>query len=121
MNLIKLGRQLFPLNRSLTGQGVNQTLKILKNYNNKLKVINFKSGKKVFDWTIPKVWVVNEAWIKNDFGDMSPDDFSSWDDKNNTIIQSTQGPKLKKYMDQFYKERLISKNVHQNIKFINTL
>ena len=59
--------------------------------------------------------------IKNDFGDMSPDDFSSWDDKNKSIIPSTQGPKLKKYMDQFYKERLISKNVHQNIKFINTL
>ena len=68
-NFLKLGKKLWPLNRSLTGQGVNQTLKILKNYNNKLKVINFKSGKKVFDWTIPKVWVVNEAWIKNDFGE----------------------------------------------------
>ena len=32
---LKLGKKLWPLNRSLTGKGVNQTLKILKSYNNK--------------------------------------------------------------------------------------
>ena len=38
-NFLKLGKKLWPLNRSITGKGVNQTLKILKNYNNKLKII----------------------------------------------------------------------------------
>jgi len=65
---LELGKKLWPLNRSLTGAGVNQTLKILKNYNKKLKIIKFKSGQKVFDWTIPKEWVVNEAWIKDENG-----------------------------------------------------
>ena len=65
---LELGKKLWPLNRSLTGVGVNQTLKILKNYNKKLKIIKFKSGQKVFDWTIPKEWTVNEAWIKDENG-----------------------------------------------------
>ncbi len=67
-NFLKLGRKLWPLNRSITGEGVNQTLRILKSYNNKLKIIKFKSGKKVFDWTIPNEWKVNEAWIKDNNG-----------------------------------------------------
>ena len=45
-NFLTLGKKLWPLNRSITGNGVNQTLKILKSYNNKLKIIKFKSGKK---------------------------------------------------------------------------
>ena len=49
-------------------KGVIQTLKILKSYNNKLKIIKFKSEKKVFDWTIPNEWEVYEAWIKDDNG-----------------------------------------------------
>jgi len=53
MNLIKLGKQLFPLNRSLTGEGSLKTLKILKKRISKLKIKKFKSGKKVYDWKIP--------------------------------------------------------------------
>ena len=67
-NFLTLGKKLWPLNRSITGNGVNQTLKILKSYNNKLKIIKFKSGKKVFDWTIPNEWEVHEAWIKDENG-----------------------------------------------------
>ena len=66
--ILKLGKKLWPLNRSITGKGVIQTLKILKSYKNKLKIIKFKSGKKVFDWTIPNEWEVYEAWIKDDNG-----------------------------------------------------
>ncbi len=65
---LKLGKKLWPLNRSLTGRGVDKTLKILKTYNAELKIIRFKSGTKVFDWTIPNEWNVNEAWIKDSNG-----------------------------------------------------
>ena len=64
----KTWKKLCPLIGSITGEGVNQTLKILKSYINKLKIIKFKSGKKVFDWTIPNEWKVNEAWIKDNNG-----------------------------------------------------
>ncbi len=68
MNLIKLGRQLFPLNRSLTGEGSLKTLKILKKRIPKLKIKKFKSGKKVYDWKIPKEWNVFDAYVKDKFG-----------------------------------------------------
>ena len=60
-NLIKLGRKLFPLNRSLTGTDNLKTLNILKNNTSRLKIKKFKSGKKVYDWKIPDEWNVLEA------------------------------------------------------------
>ena len=63
--LIKLGKKLFPLNRSLTGPGNLKTLKILKENIPTLKIKKFETGKKVYDWKIPKEWSVNEAYIKD--------------------------------------------------------
>jgi aminopeptidase-like protein len=63
--MYNLAKKLWPIHRSITGIGVNKTLKILKNVNNNLQIKNIKSGTKVFDWKVPKVWHVKEAWIKN--------------------------------------------------------
>ena len=59
-NLIK---KLYPINRSLTGPGNLETLKMIKNVIPKLKILKFKSGKKVFDWKIPPEWSVKSAYI----------------------------------------------------------
>ena len=56
-------KKLYPLNRSLTGQGVRDTLNIIKKEFPKLKIIKLKSGKKVFDWKIPPGWSVSDAYI----------------------------------------------------------
>lgn len=58
-----LALELWPINRSLTGEGVRRTLKIIKKKIPSLKVHEIKSGTKVFDWTIPKEWKITEAWI----------------------------------------------------------
>ena len=63
--MLKLAKKLWPLNRSLTGHGNVKTLNIIKNECKKLKIIKFKSGTKVFDWEIPKVWEIKDGWIKN--------------------------------------------------------
>jgi aminopeptidase-like protein len=63
--MINLIKKLWPINRSLTGEGNRKTLKILKKFCNSLKIKEVKSGKKVFDWEIPLEWNVKEAWIKN--------------------------------------------------------
>ena len=55
--------ELFPICRSITGDGVRQTLKIIKKSFPKLKIHKINSGKKVFDWTIPEEWNVKEAYI----------------------------------------------------------
>ena len=60
-------RKLFPLTRSLTGDGNRQTLKILKNII-PLKIREVPSGTKAYDWIIPEEWLVNDAWIKDDKG-----------------------------------------------------
>ncbi|HIW34774.1 MAG TPA: DUF4910 domain-containing protein [Candidatus Paenibacillus intestinavium] len=59
--------RLFPLFRSITGEGVRQTLDILGEYL-PLTVEAVPSGTEVFDWTIPKEWVIREAWIKDSQG-----------------------------------------------------
>jgi aminopeptidase-like protein len=59
-----LARRLWPINRSLTGDGVRESLRILSDYNPDLIVHEIPTGTQVFDWTIPKEWRVSEAWIK---------------------------------------------------------
>jgi len=59
--------RLFPLFRSITGEGVRQTLDILGEYL-PLTVEEVPTGTEVFDWTIPKEWVIREAWIKDSQG-----------------------------------------------------
>lgn len=58
-----LAKLLYPLNRSITGEGVRQTLKILKEMVPELEIKEVQTGTKVFDWTVPKEWKVNEAFL----------------------------------------------------------
>jgi len=55
--------KLFPITRSLTGNGVKKTLKIIQEELPKLKIKKFKSGTKVFDWNIPEEWNVTDAYV----------------------------------------------------------
>jgi|TARA_B110000483_G_scaffold240925_1_gene322644 aminopeptidase-like protein len=64
-NLIKIGKELFPICRSLTGSGNVKTLKILKREIPNLKIKKIKSGTKVFDWTVPPQWDISDAYIKD--------------------------------------------------------
>jgi len=61
--MYELLERLFPLNRSLTGEGVRQTLAVLKEYNPAMRFHSIPSGTKVFDWTVPKEWHCEEAYI----------------------------------------------------------
>ena len=62
--MIEFAKKLWPINRSLTGSGVALTLSLIQQ-KLPIKILNFNSGKKVFDWQIPKVWNLKEAWVKN--------------------------------------------------------
>ena len=55
-------KRLFPICRSITGEGFIKSLKILGEIVD-LKIFKFKSGTKVLDWTIPKVWNIKNAYI----------------------------------------------------------
>lgn len=68
INLQSLFNSLWPLNRSLTGDGNRETLRILSEVI-PLKIYEIPCGTKCFDWEIPSEWNVKEAWIKNSKGE----------------------------------------------------
>tara|TARA_B100001540_G_C15807879_1_gene642944 strand:+ start:1401 stop:2654 length:1254 start_codon:yes stop_codon:yes gene_type:complete len=91
--MIELAKKLWPLNRSLTGKGNLETLKIIKKYNPHLKIKKFKSGTKVFDWKIPNEWKVNKAYI------LTPDGKKICDFKKNNLHLLGYSKKVKKKID----------------------
>ncbi len=54
---------LFPINRSLTGDGVRQTLQYIKNIIPEMEINEVPSGTKCFDWTVPQEWNCDDAYI----------------------------------------------------------
>ena len=58
-----LAKQLWNINRSITGEGVRQTFEVIAEHIPKIKIHSVNSGTKVFDWVVPKEWHVNEAYI----------------------------------------------------------
>ena len=64
-----LVRRLFPICRSITGDGVRQTLTILSEYLPQLRVHEVPTGTPALDWTVPREWNVREAWVKNQRGE----------------------------------------------------
>jgi aminopeptidase-like protein len=63
-----LVRRLFPVCRSITGNGVRETLKILTE-RIPLKIHEIPTGTPVFDWTVPREWNVTDAYVKNSNGE----------------------------------------------------
>ncbi|MBN2053201.1 DUF4910 domain-containing protein [Candidatus Woesearchaeota archaeon] len=62
-----LMKKLFPICRSITGNGVRETLKIIKE-KIPVEVHEVPSGTQVFDWTVPKEWNIKDAFVKDQNG-----------------------------------------------------
>jgi aminopeptidase-like protein len=67
MELYALVSRMFPYCRSITGNGVRETLNILKDII-PLEIHEVPTGTKVFDWTIPKEWNIRDAYIRASSG-----------------------------------------------------
>jgi len=133
--MYELIKELFPINRSLSGEGVRETLRILKRENPELNIHSIKSDTQVFDWTVPKEWNCKEAYI------ITPDGkkICDYNDNNLYLVQYSvpfEGeveldelqkhlyslPKLPNaipYVTSYYKERwgfCISENERKKLK-----
>src|SRR5579871_3614186 len=62
--MMALAAELYPLPRSLTGEGVRETLRLVEGWT-PLERTEVPSGTRAFDWTVPPEWTLRQAWIKD--------------------------------------------------------
>lgn len=65
--LYALVEELYPICRSITGEGVRRTLQILSRIA-PLEVREVPTGTRVLDWTVPREWNIRDAYIKDGDG-----------------------------------------------------
>ena len=114
--LHNFARDLWKFNRSLTGEGVRQTLKQIKNYLPTLKVYEVPSGTAVYDWKVPEEWNVFEAYIVTPEGKKICD-FS----QNNLHLVGYSIPFEKKLsLDELKKHLYSDKDLPESIPFVTS-
>ncbi len=66
--IYQLITELYPICRSITGNGFRETLKIIQQHI-PLSIKEVPTGTEVFDWIVPKEWNIKDAYIKNSQGE----------------------------------------------------
>jgi aminopeptidase-like protein len=79
--MISLIRELYPINRSITGDGVRETMRMLQRHI-ELQIHEVPTGTKVFDWEIPREWNIRGAFIEDCQGRRRVD----FDDNNLHVV-----------------------------------
>ena len=64
----RLIAELYPICRSITGNGFRETLRLVQKHIS-LTLQEVPTGTPVFDWTVPKEWNITDAWVKNRRGE----------------------------------------------------
>ena len=100
--IYQLISELYPICRSITGNGFRKTLKILQQHI-PLEIHEIPTGTQVFDWTVPKEWNIKDAYIKNYQGEKIVDFANS-----NLHIMSYSTPVHKKVSLLELKEHLFT-------------
>jgi aminopeptidase-like protein len=66
--MYRLIAELYPICRSITGDGVRETLRRVQK-EIPLELREVPTGTQVFDWTVPKEWNIHDAFVKNSRGE----------------------------------------------------
>jgi aminopeptidase-like protein len=61
--IYEFAERLFPICRSITGEGVRETLRLIKEQLPTVQIHEVPSGTQCFDWTVPLEWNIRDAWV----------------------------------------------------------
>jgi aminopeptidase-like protein len=119
--IYKLAQRLWPIPRSITGDGVRETLNILREHIPNLIVKEVQSGDRVFDWVVPREWKIQNAYIITPSGEkicdfkkcnlhvigysMPIDKIVSLDELEEHLYSIPDQPDAVPYITSYYKER----------------
>lgn len=66
--MLALAKKLFPLNRSIMGPDIRKSYDYFTSIDKDWEELEFKTGEKVFDWTIPREWRIQDAYLEHEGG-----------------------------------------------------
>lgn len=92
-SMYDLAERLFPIGRSLTGEGVRKSLQIIKEQIPELEIYQVPTGTQVYDWIVPQEWEITEGYIEDEEG-IRIVDYA----ENNLHVMGYSAP-LDKYVD----------------------
>ena len=139
--MLNFAKHIYPYCRSITGEGVRQTLIDVKSVLNRFdenidfQIKSVSSGTKVFDWTVPKEWKINGGYIEDEkgkhiidfqntnlhiLGYSTPvDKWVELDELKKYIYTQPDQPDVIPYVTSYYKERFgfcMSENQKNSLK-----
>ncbi|MBQ6128383.1 MAG: DUF4910 domain-containing protein [Lachnospiraceae bacterium] len=119
--MFDLAKEMFPICRSIMGDGVRKTFDILRRKMPDMKLFEVPTGTKVFDWTVPNEWNIREAYIENERGEriidmkvnnlhvmgysVPVDEWMDLESLKEHIYTLKDQPDLIPYCTSYYKER----------------
>ena len=107
---------LYPLHRSITGEGVRSSLKYIKEILPGLDIKEIPSGTPVYDWIVPEEWNIEEAWIADE------DNNKIIDFKNNNLHVLGYSVNVNKHisLEELNKHLYSKKNLPDAIPYVTS-